>query len=197
MLDTIEDAVHFVQLKLGEASPRLFQINAVKAFIGVGQVTWLGLSNGTTCSFERQVLALKRGQGVRGDWRCHPSPKMRLPNLLLSLFVPGTTAVNLCQVVLVAEEDDKFIDERDQRPAGATVRPGEQCENIRLMGLDLEKVPFGSTLFFISPHGEVSPATLFVTASRESTLTLMVQSSSKRGDTIGAGWFVAAFMDKI
>lgn len=198
MLGTVNDAVLFVQRRLGEASPRAFQIEVVNRFIGVGQITWLGLSNdGTVSTFPRDVLELKRGLGVKGDWRCHSSPKMRPLNSLLKLFAPGVSSINSRQVVMVCEEDDKFIDERDQRPPGKTVRAGEQGENIRLTGLNLAEVPFGSTLLFISPAGEVSPATLFGTGSHANTLTFMVQSSGRLGNTIEVGWFVAVFRDKI
>lgn len=196
-LTTVDEARLFVLGLLGQASPRKLQLALKDQFIGVGQITWLGLCHDTNASFYRDAITLRRGFGVKGDKRSGSSPASWLADKLFTFFLPRTTSVNVRQVTWVADEDDEFFEWDGGEYPGQIVTAGAQGENIRTCGLDLAKVPFGSSLFFVSPAGELSPASLFVTGSRSNVLTLMVRSSGNRGNEIGVGWFVAAFTDEL
>ncbi len=198
MLTTVQEAAFFIEGKLSDAAARSSQIQFKGQFIGVGKIEWVGVSRDTASSFPCLNIRLLCGVGVKGDKRCGRSFKDWMMDSLFGFMTPkNVVALNLCQVVLVAAEDDEFIDIFDPLVPGEVTPPGMQCENIRTRGLHLTDVPLGATLYLIGPDERVSPASLYITGTRSNTLSLIVRSSDKRGNEIAPGWFIAAFFDEI
>ncbi len=198
MLNTVAEAAFFIQRKLSDAAARSSQIQFKGQFIGVCKIEWVGISRDTTSSFPSLSIRLVCGLGIKGDKRCGRSFKDWMVDALFGFMTPKhAVALNLCQVVLVATEDDEFVDLFDPLVPGEVTPPGMQCENIRTRGLDLVHVPISATLYLIGPNERISPASLYVTGTRGNTLSLIVRSSDKKGNEIAPGWFIAAFFDEV
>lgn len=201
-LTTVDEATLFVQGVLSGVSPRGEQLDAQSRFIGVGQITWLGVMDreDVNATSFRSTIWLRRGVGVREDRRCSSSPGKRQTDPLFQYLLPNVTSIGLGEVWLVAEEDDAYR-QRDAQAQGVkpNLAPGSQGENIRLCGLDLAQVPFGSTLYVIQPEGGggLVPLSLYVTGSQTNTLTLKVRSSRNLSDPLRLSWFLAAFIGTI
>lgn len=193
MLTTIEEVKLFVQGLLSNAAPRSNRTALEERLRVVGRVIWLGVSRDTNASFSRTELTLRRGHGVVGDQRSGHSRAQGYHDRLVELLLSGMTSINNQQVVLVTQEDADYLLRHDILPYEAVV-PGAQGENIRTEGFDLLQVPLGSSLWFISPDGDVSPISLLVVGVHRNALRLMVQTSERLGSPIGVGWFVAVFL---
>ncbi|HVI69661.1 MAG TPA: hypothetical protein VM581_04345 [Magnetospirillaceae bacterium] len=203
MLTTVDEATLFVQSKLAQAAPRSLELHMTSRFLGVGQITWLGVMDreGIDITFFRSTIYVRRGVGVREDRRCSSSPKKRQHDHLLQHLLPGVTSVTMREAWLVAEEDDMYREtaayQEPHRQKEVPTAPGAQGENIRVCGLDLSGLPFGSTLYVFGPDGTFSTVSLYVTGSERNTLTLKVRSSRNLSDPISLGWFIAAFRDAV
>lgn len=200
MLTTVDEATLHVRGVLAGASPRSAELSMRQRFIGVGQITWLGIMDreGVESTFFRSIIYMRRGVGIRGDRRCSSSPKKRRQDPLFSYLLPGVTSVARHEAWLVGEEDDRYrATEEYKRRHGDRLMPGAQGENIRVCGLNLAEIGFGSRLYVMKPDGVFSSLTLDVTGSKDNTLTLKVASSDNLSDPIMVGWFIAAFVDEL
>lgn len=200
MLTTVDEATLHVRGVLAGASPRSAELSMRHRFIGVGQITWLGVMDreGVESTFFRSTIYLRRGVGIRGDRRCSSSPSKRRQDPLFNYLLPGVTSIATHEAWLVAEEDDRYrATEEYKERHGDRLAPGAQGENIRVCGLNLAEVGFGSRLYVMESDGVFSSLTLDVTGSKDNMLTLKVASSGNISDPLMMGWFIVAFLAEL